>query len=384
VREIKEKMQVLQIVEPGIDGVFRYVEGLIDYLMSSKIKVGLAYSDIRGSVDLDKLVKRLNDNDVPVVNLRVKNSPQPQDVSAFIALYRYCKKYKPTVIHAHSSKAGVLGRILSIVTGIPCIYTPHAYYGLGLNTRHKAIIFNTVERMLISVGQTINISKDEADFALKKLGANVKKQIIISGGVDTEKFCPGSKEEKLKWKEKNHLPSNSIILGTIGRLGFQKDPITLYKAFKIVSLLRDNIYLVHVGDGELSRECDEFIITNGLKDRVIRIKYASDTSLLYKIFDVFVLSSRYEGLPLAAMEALSSNLPIILTDAPGNRDFFNMNLSHIWRAGVEDSESLSLALEAYLNDSPNGRLINHREVAIKYFSKKVCFEKIIKIYNSKI
>ncbi len=104
--------RVLQVVEPGVDGVFRHVEGLVDYLHARDVSVDLAFSSRRGSDRLTRLVERVRERGGEALDLQVGNAPEPGDLAAVLSLVRAIRRRKPSVIHAHSSKAGALVRML--------------------------------------------------------------------------------------------------------------------------------------------------------------------------------------------------------------------------------------------------------------------------------
>ena len=146
-------MKVLIVVEPGVDGVFRHVEGLCQYLFSQQVEVHLAYSSLRGSDGLKTLVEAVRNRGGQTLDMRTGNAPCLADMRAFIKLRGLARKVRPDVIHAHSSKAGVLGRTLALA-GIKAgfFYTAHAYYGLSGARSRKISFFNWIERIFGKIG----------------------------------------------------------------------------------------------------------------------------------------------------------------------------------------------------------------------------------------
>jgi glycosyltransferase involved in cell wall biosynthesis len=376
------KPKVLQVVEPGCDGVFRHVEGLVDYLLSKDIPVGLAYSDVRGSDRLKDLVSRVLASGGEVVNLRVSNAPSPEDIPALIRLLKCQGSRKYNVIHAHSSKAGILGKVLSIVSRTPCFYTPNAYYGMGRDAGLKTAVFNSIERIFAPVGITLNVSTDEAEFAHVKLGVRPERQVVIPNAVDTDHYRTGTGEERIAWRRGHGLPDDATVIGTLGRLSYQKDPVTLYRAFLEVARDQPALYLAHVGSGELDDECRALVDSLGMKDRVIRIGYLKDTAGFYRALDAFALTSRYEGLSFAVLEALASDLPMILSEAPGNCYFKGIGLSHLWTAPVGRVGDVAAGIRSMLAGKREGRLPNHREVAMSRFGFEACYGRILEMYRT--
>lgn len=101
-------MHCLLVTEPGVDGVFRHVEALAQFLMHHGVRVDLAYSSIRGSDRLKSLVTDITKNGGRTLDLEVANAPSGRDFPALLKLRRFVAETKPEVIHGHSSKAGAL------------------------------------------------------------------------------------------------------------------------------------------------------------------------------------------------------------------------------------------------------------------------------------
>lgn len=378
-------MRVLQVVEPGRDGVFRSVETLVFHLCKSCIEVDLAYSDKRGSDRLHSLVSKLeHHHGGKTLNLRISNTPGISDLPAFLRLVKMARSRNYDLIHCHSSKAGVLGRLLSRLLHVPCFYTPNAYYGMGANSRAKTWLFNAIESFFVSWGHTIHVSPEEADFGIRILGVNEKRQHFIPNAVDLATFRKAAPQEKVEWRESLGLPRNAIVLGTAGRYSPQKDPLTLYQAFVNCAGNFPNLYLAHLGAGELERSCYDLIDSRGLAKRLIRIPYLQDTSTFYRGIDAFALTSRYEGLSFAVLEALASDLPIILSEAPGNRFFSTLGLSHLATAPVGDVHAFSNRIRDWITALNRERSSNHRELAEKHFDPEKCYDRILGLYRNAV
>jgi glycosyltransferase involved in cell wall biosynthesis len=374
-------VKILQLVEPGVNGCFRHVEGLVDYLLTAGVDVDLGYSARRGSDRLEALVARMKAAGKITFNLDVENAPEWRDLAAFGSLARYIRRYRPDVIHAHSSKAGVLGRACRVLAFRGKIfYTPHAYYGMGNCSGLKGVVFNGVERLFGKVGTTINVSREEAEFAANALGISPAKQVVVNNGVNTARFCPGDEEAILRWKQTHDLPSDAILIGTAGRLDFQKDPLTLLRS--VAPILRDEskVFLMHVGEGELERDYLEAAREERVESKLRRVSYLADTSDFYRALDLFILTSRYEGLSLALLEALSTNVPLLVSDVPGNRGLKEMQLSHFWTAQKENKGSFQKAIGEWFRDRTLFRPCNHREVALRDFDKDRCYQEILELY----
>jgi glycosyltransferase involved in cell wall biosynthesis len=319
------------------------------------------------------------------INLRVSNTPSFGDVRAFRALLSAVKLSKPDIIHSHSSKAGVLARILPLC-GIRSaqVYTPHAYYGLRPGANGLQYVYNMIESVLGRFSYTVTCSKTEQQFAVQRL--RIPKACVsqVYNGVDTNAFCPATMEEKRRLRLELGLPTESRLLGFLGRSSEQKDPMTLYKAFAEVAKRQSDLALFHVGKGDLDTELNRFVAGASLSARVFRRPYMSKPRNFYRCIDAFALPSRYEGFSLAALEALACNLPLIVSRATGNTDLLSFPLSHSWSAKCGDVDGFSAAISAWLERGVQSIDINHRIIATTHFSSHRQFESVLKLYGELI
>lgn len=362
-----EPLRILQVVEPGMDGAFQVVNMLTRKLIESGHVVSLAYSDRRSSASLPGLLDVVRSAGGECLNLRTGNAPEPADLTALISLWKLARRFRPGIIHAHSSKAGALARALP-AAGIRArfFYSPHAYYGLSGRPGLRTHVFNLVERALGGVGQSFMTSQGEADFALRSLSIPSHRLHLISNPVDTVRFRPA--EDRASVRRQLGVPEGSRVLGWVGRLSFQKDPQTCYRA--LAPLLRENpdLFFLQIGKGELDGELRALAASLGIEDRLIRHEHLTEPRLAYQAMDGLIMTSRYEGLSLVMLEALASNLPLILSEMQGVSDLEPQRLSHCWTAPVGDETAFTAVIGQWLRDLPAQRPCNHRDEAIARFS----------------
>lgn len=382
-----QKLRILLVSEPGWTGVFRHVEGLADFLHTAGQQVALAYSDVRGSEGLNKLVERITSRGGPVRNLRISHAPQLGDLRASAHLHSLIQEFQPDIIHAHSSKAGALTRLPGLLKLIktPLFYTPNAYYGMARQGGFAECLFTSIERLLANVGYTINISKDEATFARDVLGLRPDHQFIIHNPVQIDFFKPASKEQKLQARKKLGIPEDSILFGTAGRLCFAKDPETLYQALQSVFRNNQKARLLHMISGHADPELELLAERLGIRDRIHLLPYQEDLRMAYHSLDGFLMTSRYEaGWPIVILEALACGLPIVSSTGLGMSDIGQGNLSHCWTSTVGNAKGFTQAISALLTDLGQGRLNNHRQIAETRFSPDRCYGSILKAYRTQL
>ncbi len=378
-------LSVLLVIEPGRDGAFRFAEQLAYFLLEQPgVSVHLAYSSVRGSADLQTLVQTLTRRGAQTLDLRTTNAPQPADGPAFARLRRLALAARPDVIHAHSSKAGVLARLLAW-TGVrvPVVYTPHAYYQMYGPASLRQWFFQTVERLLARRGVTLHTSRSEADYARRVLGVSEDRQGYTRTGVDCQRFRPvDGPDEKAALRRRFDLPADAWVFGTVARYSGQKDPLTLYRAVAETLATTPGTYFAHLGTGELMPAVADLLQTvpAGVRARILQVERCDDLPGFYRTLDAFVLPSRYEGFALALLEALACGLPLILTECPGNVDLREHALDDVRWTAMGQPDKLAEQMMARAAEGP--RYNNHREVAARVFGGKVGCEDVLRRYLS--
>lgn len=371
-------MKVLVVSEPGTDGVFRYVDDLCRFLLDRGVEVHLAYSDRRGSGPLTALIETVEGRGGATLNLRTANRPGWGDIRAFRELHRFARRVAPDIIHSHSSKAGALARPLRwLGVGARQLYHPHAYAGMAGGRGAAGSFYNRVEQVLGRVGTTIACSSNERLFGVHRLRLPARRVRCIVNGVDPSRFDRPSPEQKRAARARYGLPPEAIILGCLARSAPQKDPLTAYRAFAAAGR---PAFLWHAGTGELDCALRAEIARLGLADRIIRCDHA-DPVAFHQAIDGFILSSRYEGFSLAALEALATDSPLILSSAGGNLDLLALRLSHAWSAPPGDVPGFAAAICAWFDDLSLGRPSNHRRLALAHFDARRQFEAVLKLYR---
>lgn len=371
------------VVEPCDGGVFRHVEQLTQYLLSQRIEICLVTSRVRTSAWRDSLVQQVQQAGGMTSDLNVGAMPSAQDIEALRELLRVKRKFRPDIIHAHSSKAGALVRIAALLTGWSgVIYTPNAYYAMNGRKGAKALLFSRMEKLLGKVGTTINVSEDEFLFGNRMLHIPSRNCVVIPNGVDVQRFKPADPIHKQAIRTKLGIPAKAILINTIARYTPQKDPWTFAKAMSHVMRDDERIWLVQVGKGELKSDIVRIYEEAGVEKRVKRLDFVADSSDILACSDGFVLASKFEGLPISIMEAMATNLPMVIADCVGNGDYIRLRLPYcaIYQPG--DVHQLTSAITDLVNKIANGVKVSHREIAVRRFSDQICMAQILKLYGS--
>jgi glycosyltransferase involved in cell wall biosynthesis len=279
------------------------------------------------------------------------------DVRAFIKLYAAFKAEKPAIVHTHSSKTGVLGRLAAWCAGVPLIvHTVHGFAFPGEPRRFVRAIFKFLEQVSGKVTDRMIVLNDaDAAIARNLLAVPDTRQVMLPNGVDTDAYAPAPAPTRhaLRQSILGVTEDSRVIIGMIGRLWLQKNPQCFVRAAIQVLNKRSNVGFYLIGDGEFREELEATIRESGHSDAIRILGWRRDVPDVLKALDLMVLPSRWEGMPLAILEAMSSAVPVVASDIPGN--------SHLVRDRVDgrlfptdDADSLASML-IDLIDHPDKR-----------------------------
>lgn len=240
-----------------------------------------------------------------------------KDFITLLNIIKILKKENPDVIHCHSAKAGILGRIAGFYLKKKTFYTPHAYSYLSQKTKIKKTLFKFIERSISYLpAKTLACSNSEYKRAERDLKINKKKLCVWNNSI----------EEKIDLKQTElaeNLPKDYIC--TIGRPSYQKNTELLVKSIIEVKKSIKNIHLVILGVGLYSPSLEkikDLIKENKIASNITMVPWLerSQTLKILKNSLFYVSTSRYEGLPYSLIEALALNKACVVTNVDGNID----------------------------------------------------------------
>ncbi|EPV3841446.1 glycosyltransferase family 4 protein [Morganella morganii] len=243
-----------------------------------------------------------------------------KDVYSLFCLIKIFKKYQFDIVHTHSSKPGILGRIAARLCSIKfIIHTVHGFSFPIAKNKIQYFIYYFMEKIGSMCGtMLICLHENDKEIATKILKIPEKDIVILENGIDINKYKKVPSNEKNIIKKQYNLSESDTVIGMTGRLWPQKNPLLLMNACKDIIIENPKIHIVYAGDGDLRENIESFIEKNNLKDNIHLIGWSNNISEILNMFDIFVLPSIYEGMPLAILEAQSTSLPCIASNIPGN------------------------------------------------------------------
>ena len=325
--------KILLIAEPGSGGVKRNILDIIENTDHDIFKLYLIYSKNRADTDYIESLEdfcKLYSLDIFEISELQRNISLKKDFMSFIQIYNIIKKIEPDVVHCHSSKAGVLGRIAAKFFGkCKIIYSPHSYIFQNPNlSLIKKKFFILLEKTLTKycTNKVINVANDEFELAQEcKLG-DKNKFVVIHNGIKVEDN-----------DKRNNKNEKAVIC--ITRFDEQKNPYEIIKIAEKIYQRRKDIIFYLVGGGIYYLPIKQYVTEKKINN-IVLIGYSNDVKSFLLKGRVFLSTSLYESFPYAILEALSYGLPVVCTNVIGNREIVK-NQQTGWLYNLGDIEKAS-------------------------------------------
>ena len=295
------------------------------------------------------------------------------DVLGFFELIRVLRKLDPDVVHTHTSKAGVLGRIAARL-GTPkakVIHTFHGHLLYGYFAQWKLQLIILIEKFLARLSEVlIAVSNPvKRDLIKAGIGKNIRWEVIhpavALNQTNIKKTSTDKKSFQLLW---------------IGRFAEVKNPILAVEAFAALPVaLRENTNFTMVGDGDLRELAMSESIRLGLG--ITFTGWHPEPIELLKKCDLLVMTSKNEGLPVGMLEAASVGVPTLSTDVGGVKDFISDGETG-WLV-ENNAKNFAARLELILKGSESLKNVGEkaRERIVKEFSIDLYVKKHVALYQ---
>ncbi len=243
-----------------------------------------------------------------------------RDLRALLGLYRLMRSFRPHIVHTHTAKAGMLGRLAARVAGVPVVvHTFHGHVLRGYFGPVTTAFYRAMERRLGASSDVLVAVSDAVKRDLVALGvAPAAKIRVIPLGLDLEPLAGTLPRGSLRGEA--GVPGDAPLVGIVGRLAPIKDVGTFLRAAAAVRAEVPAARFAVVGDGEERGRLEAERARLGLEQCVFFHGWRRDMAAVYGDLDVVVNCSRNEGTPVALIEALAAGRPVVATRVGGTAD----------------------------------------------------------------
>tara|TARA_B100001971_G_scaffold208580_1_gene230628 strand:- start:278 stop:1405 length:1128 start_codon:yes stop_codon:yes gene_type:complete len=309
-------------------------------------------------------------------------------ISDLKSLYMICKllrKHKPSVVHIHSSKTGILARLACKLLNVKkVIYHVHGWsFSRARGAVRMFYIFLEKLFYYLTDKYIFVCKQDMIDFISCGGNTQIKiKSYIIYPGAE---FLRLDKQEKFRTELRKKLgySYSDHVVGTVGRLDFQKNPQIFVEIASSYSKIDSEAKFLWIGKGDYKEDLKNHIDQLGISDRFLLPGYIEEVEPYFSVFDTFVITSRYEGLPVTILKALACGIPVVGFNINGINDL-SKKFSLV--NGVEpysiEEFATKLINAKNMKKSRNKIIKKETEYVRENFNLDRMYDNILKVYDS--
>jgi glycosyltransferase involved in cell wall biosynthesis len=294
-----------------------------------------------------------------------------KDVLAFRQIVGLIRRTRPDLVHAHTSKAGILGRLSAWICNVPAVFTAHTWcFAEGTSWTWK-LLGGPSERFAARLGGSIiNVSEANRALALQYRVAPPARLFTIHNGISDDPAESGAVRRE----------APAIIM--VARFAAQKDQALLLHA---CARLTSPFHLQFAGAGPTRPDAERIAKELGLTARVEFLGDRSDVADRLRQASIFALATHWEGFPLSILEAMRAGLPVVACDVGGVREAV-VDGQNGFLVARGDTEGFARALETLLNDEPlRARLArNSRRMFEERFTVEHMLRKTFSVYGQTV
>ena len=243
-----------------------------------------------------------------------------QDVRALVGLTRLLRAWRPQIVHTHTAKAGLLGRLAARAAGVPTVvHTFHGHVLHGYFSPAKTAVYRRIETQLAHLAHALVAVSETVKRDLVAYGVAPAERIrVIPLGLELHHLAAELPRGVLRAQA--GIPADAPLVGMVGRLVPIKDVPTFLQAARLVREALPAARFALVGDGEERAALEQQAHALGLDGAVTFFGWRDELAPVYGDLDVVVNASRNEGTPVALIEAMAAGRPVVATRVGGTPD----------------------------------------------------------------
>ncbi len=315
------------------------------------------------------------------------------DLVSLWRLYRVMRRERFTIVHTHTPKAGLLGQLAARLAGVPVVVnTVHGFY-FHEHMRPAARRFYIWMEKIAACCSHLILSQNAEDIqtALKEGICKEGKIKLLGNGIDLTQFDPArvSDEEVRRLRIGLGLPDGVPVVGFVGRLAAKRKGVgDLLRAAREVAARLPEARFLFVGDADRGKPDavePSAAADFGIADRCVFVGHRGNAELpaFYRLMDVLVLPSLFEGVPRVVMEASAMGTPCVVTDVKGNREAVTHDRNGLL-VPLGDVPALAAAILRILHEPDTARRmsVEARQRAAERFDERLVFDRVKAHYTS--
>lgn len=306
-----------------------------------------------------------------------------KDARALCQIIKIIRRRKYDIVHTHTSKAGLLGRVAARIAGIKrIVHTPHGNVFQGYFSDFMTQIFIGIEKWCMSFTNILIALTQTGKMEHLAVGIGNEQSIrVVESGINLEPYLK-TDTPKEEAKKKLGVSPEKFVVGTVARLVTVKNHRMIVNAAANMVKKAENSLFLFAGDGPLRKELEDRVAKMGLTDHFLFLGWKNEVPEILNACDVFVMCSKNEGMGRAFVEAQAAGVPCIGTSVGGIPDVISANETG-FLVHPEDSLALSdILIDLYNNPEKLSEMSRAcRKWVDPQFSAKRMVETLDKIYQ---
>jgi len=269
------------------------------------------------------LIEEVRKKGIPLTVLPdlVREISPIKDLAALLRMYWKMKDGKYQIVHTHSSKAGILGRLAANLAGVPVIiHTVHGWSFHDRMSKVRRFLYIRLERLVASWSDAlIVVTKQDITKGLDNGIGSDERYHLIRSAIPGDEFAK-TKVNKEQVRLELGIPEDVPVVGNIGRFSAQKNPLDWIRVANGIATQIPDCWFLLVGDGPLRVDVETLAKEYGIFDQMIFTGLRRDVSSMLAAMDVFLLTSLWEGLPRVIPQAFAMEIPVVANSVDGTQE----------------------------------------------------------------
>jgi glycosyltransferase involved in cell wall biosynthesis len=266
------------------------------------------------------------------------------DARTMIRLYKILKDLKPHVVHTHTSKAGILGRLAARMAVVPAvIHGVHIVPFLNVGRKKRMMYLGLEKIAAVFTHAFINVSHGTQDLFLQHRIGKVDNHHVVHSGFDLQRYHdaqpPSDQASILGYDGIGPRPPVIVMMAA---LTARKRHIAFLDAFQRLTQLHPDVRLLVCGEGEERGNIEDHIVRLGIQSNVVMLGFRADPERIVAMADLCVLCSEREGLPRVIMQYLAGGKPCVVSHLPGIEEVVDDGVNGL----IVPSANIDLAIDA--------------------------------------
>ncbi|MBO8129070.1 MAG: glycosyltransferase family 4 protein [Peptococcaceae bacterium] len=325
----------------------------------------------------DVVAKSARDENIPVTVFPMQHI---FDLRVIKQLHAYIKKKKPHLVHTHGVRANFIGRLAARRADTPVVTTVHSSIYHDYAHLLKKFFYHRIEKLTRPYTSKFIAVAGSLKKELEADGIKSEKIAVVYNGLSPD-FPLDTKPAPFLRKELG-IAEEIPVLMTIGRMESVKNQAMLLQVFALLKQNGIPFHGVLVGDGPLLSELKEMAASLEIEEEVSFLGFRKDIFPLLSEADLFLLTSKMEGLPVTLLEAMAASTPVVVTGVGGMPEIVQL-AQNGYVVPVDDMEQFAARIQALLvqPDLKQKLAENGRQALRKHFTAEQFIKHTLQVYQ---